>query len=82
MIYSYTITLSHNQIKWDIHRNYRELKDMHKELVKLVKAEYGIRCSEIAYQDIKPEWPLFPIKHDGLVTDDEILSRCVGSIFF
>jgi hypothetical protein len=55
---------------------------MHKQLTKLVKAEYGVRCSEIPSEEIKPDWPLFPIKHDGLITEDEILYRCVSSDLF
>lgn len=55
---SYTFSFKHGKIQWDVHRSYKEIKDVHKALVKIAKQEFGIRCSEIPYINIKPDWPV------------------------
>lgn len=55
---SYTFFIKHNNVRWEIRRTYKELKELHKVLTKLVKSEFGIRCSEITSLDIKADWPV------------------------
>lgn len=52
---------------------------MHRTLARLVKADIGRSCSDLATneEDIKPDWPLFPHDHDHLITSQsEIDTRC------
>ncbi len=59
--YLYTLSFEHGKFKWDVQRSYKDLKDVHKTLAKLVKADIGRSCSDISQADIKPEWPKLEI---------------------
>ena len=74
--YLYTISFKHKTYTWEVVRSYKELKEVHKTLSKLVKADIGRSCSDISKEDIKADWPLFPTEHDHLVTQVAIKKRC------
>jgi len=44
---SYTLSFEHGDYKWQIKYDYSDIKDLHKTLAKLVKAEIGKSCSDI-----------------------------------
>jgi len=74
--YVYTLKFKHAQYTWEVHRSYKEIKDCHKVLAKLVKQDLGKSCSDINEHDIKPDWPLFPTEHDHLISSALIDNRC------
>lgn len=74
--YIYTLKFDHAGYTWEVARSYKELKEVHKRLAKLVKADIGRSCSDISKEDIKPDWPLFPTEHDHLITQANIGARC------
>lgn len=75
--YVYTIGFTHSDNhKWEVIRSYKEVKEVHKTLAKLVKIDIGRSCSDLTEFDIKPEWPLFPTEHDHLVSASQIDERC------
>ena len=39
--YVYTLTLTHDKYTWDVVRSYKEIKEAHKTLAKIVKADLG-----------------------------------------
>ncbi|RNA34731.1 hypothetical protein BpHYR1_031999 [Brachionus plicatilis] len=43
----YTITLTHHLYTWQVNRNFREIKEIHKVLVKLAKSNMGISPDRI-----------------------------------
>jgi len=55
--YHYLLSFEHGKYKWEIHRTYKEIKDVHKELLKQVESEMGHSCKDISPHDVKPEWP-------------------------
>lgn len=45
--HSYTFNLEHNNIGWKVVRTYKEIREVHKALSKMVKAAYGVACAHI-----------------------------------
>ncbi|CAF0731365.1 unnamed protein product [Brachionus calyciflorus] len=72
----YTIKLTHNNYEWEVLRTYKDLRDNHKILTKIVKEDLGRSCSQISSEEIKPEWPLFPMDSDHSIPSDSINLRC------
>ena len=74
--YIYTLSFTHDKYKWETIRTYKEIKEVHKTLAKIVKADMGRSCSDISKENIKPDWPLFPTEHDHLISSSIIGERC------
>src|SRR6185312_10745332 len=74
--YVYTLYFKHRDIKWKVQRSYREIKEMHRILSKLVKLDLGRSCSDIREEEYQKNWPLFPTEHDHLVPQNKIKERC------
>lgn len=74
--YIYTLSFTHGNFKWDAIRSFKEIKETHKTLAKMVKQDIGKSCSDISQEDIKPDWPLFPTEHDHLISSASIGDRC------
>ena len=74
--YLYTLQFKHDKFEWSVVRSYKEIKEVHKALAKLAKADLGQSCSDISKDDIKKDWPLFPTEHDHLVPESQIGDRC------
>jgi phospholipase D1/2 len=70
------ISFKHNDYSWEVARSYKDIKDTHKMLSKLVKADIGRSCSDISKDDIKPDWPLFPNDHDHSAPQAPLEKRC------
>ena len=43
---SYTFKLKHDKYEWEVSYDYKELKELHRTLAKLVKADLGKSCSD------------------------------------
>jgi len=51
---SFKIKLKHGQsYKWNVNRSYKDIRDLHRRLVKYVKDKYNIDCSQISKYLIK-----------------------------
>jgi hypothetical protein len=74
--YFYTIKFTHQKFSWEVVRSYKDIKEVHKHLAKIVKADLGRSCSNISVDEYKPDWPVFPTEHDHLVTALQIEDRC------
>jgi phospholipase D1/2 len=74
--YIYTIRFTHGKFTWHVVHSYKELKEVHKCLAKIVKADLGKSCSDITQEDIKSDWPVFPTEHDHLITEAHVGDRC------
>lgn len=74
--YNYTLAFAHGPFKWQVIRTYKDIKECHRTLTKLVKQDLGRSCSDIRKEDYKPEWPLFPNEHDNLISSEMIDERC------
>ncbi len=74
--YLYTIDFTHGTYYWSVIRSYKDIKEVHKHLSKIVKSDLGRSCSDINKEEIKPDWPDFPTEHDHLVTALQIDDRC------
>jgi phospholipase D1/2 len=74
--YIYTLSFSHGKYKWEVIRSYKEIKEAHKTLAKIVKQDLGRSCSDISKDEYKSGWPLFPTEHDHLVSAALIGERC------
>jgi len=74
--YSYTIDFSHDIYNWSVVRSYKDIKEVHKHLAKIVKTDLGRSCSDISKEETKSDWPDFPTEHDHLVTASQIDERC------
>ncbi len=74
--YLYTLDFTHGNFKWSVCRSYKDIKEVHKTLSRIVKADMGRSCADISQAEIKPDWPLFPTEHDHLVTVTQIEERC------
>ena len=74
--YYYTLSFTHGKYAWEVVRSYKDIKEVHKHLAKMVKADLGRSCSDISKEDYKSDWPIFPTEHDHLVTAAQIEERC------
>lgn len=75
--YVYTLVFTHgDHHTWEVIRSYKEIKEAHKILAKMVKLDIGKSVSDLTEDDIKPDWPLFPTDHDHLVSATHIEERC------
>jgi phospholipase D1/2 len=74
--YIYTLSFKHDKYSWEVIRSYKEVKETHKTLAKIVKEDLGRSCSDISKDDFKPDWPMFPTEHDHLITQNQIPDRC------
>ncbi len=74
--YSYLLSFEHGKYKWEVHRTYGEIKEVHKELRKQVESELGHSCQDIRLNDIRPEWPKFPTDNDHLILSSALDDRC------
>lgn len=45
--YVYTISIEHESTQWTVKRTYKEIREVHKFLRKIVKLELGIDCAYI-----------------------------------
>ncbi len=76
-IYSYTLHFRHLHYTWQVTRSYKEIRDVHRTLARIVKSDIGRSCSDISQDDIKSDWPLFPGDNDhSASSQQEIDSRC------
>ena len=73
--WSYIIKFKHSKYCWQITRSYKDIKEVHKVLAKIVKADLGKSCSDITKDNVRPDWPEFPTEHDHLVTASQIEDR-------
>ena len=74
--WSYLIKFKHLKYAWQITRSYKDIKEVHKCLAKIVKADLGKSCSDISKENVRSDWPEFPTEHDHLVTAAQIEDRC------
>ncbi|CAF0825220.1 unnamed protein product [Brachionus calyciflorus] len=74
--YNYTLSFTHGEHKWEVVRTFKEIKDTHKSLSKIVKQDLGRSCSDISQEEYKDDWPLFPTEHDHLISSNLIGERC------
>lgn len=45
---SYIIKIRHNKVEWEVVRSYKELREVHKKLTKLVKLHLGVAPHNIS----------------------------------
>ena len=45
--YVYTLGVEHEGVRWSVKRTFKEIRDVHKALKKIVKLELGIDCTYI-----------------------------------
>ena len=84
---SYTLKLEHGDYKWEIKCDYSDIKDLHKTLAKLVKAEIGKSCSDITkylfywsnFLICIPEYPVFSARYQPAYLKICLLFIKVGS---
>ncbi len=74
--WSYLIKFKHGKYVWQIVRSYKDIKEIHKLLAKIVKGDLGRSCADISKENIRPDWPEFPTEHDHLVVASQIDDRC------
>lgn len=72
----YTIKLNHENFKWEVVRTFKDLYDNNKLLGKMVRQNFGRSYLNIAADQIKPDWPLFPKDNDHLISNDLMSKRC------
>jgi hypothetical protein len=70
--YFYTLRFSHGDHKWEVTRLYKEIKETHKTLLKLVRET----IHPVLDLSMQPDWPLFPTDYDHLITPSQIADRC------
>ena len=75
-IYIYTILFEHDKYQWQVARTYKEIREVHKTLARIVKTDIGRSCSDMTLDDVKSDWPLFPMQQDNMVTSLDIENRC------
>ena len=74
--YNYTLMFTHGTFKWQVVRTYKDIKECHRALAKLVKQDMGRSCSDIRKEEYNIDWPLFPNEHDNLINSEMIDERC------
>ncbi len=45
--YVYTIRIEHESTQWTVKRTYKEIREVHKSLKRIVKLELGVDCAYI-----------------------------------
>lgn len=74
--FMYRIKLKHSVYEWEVVRSYKEIKDVYKHLVDKIKNEIGVNIANMSREQIKLDWPLFPMDHEISSSQAHVDLKC------